>query len=147
MLVRDGFRRRKPCKLGMQFSPTGITYFAGTTQAAIVALERERDDGAITTRRISTSTGLLSALMGSDGSYLIIERPDPSSPGTVRYTVQPFGGGEERPIGTTQRQLDDDRSRTVDGQGLVVLTRQGDQVGIVEYDLASGRAARRGRMP
>jgi len=133
--------------VGFAVTPGGISYLDGTTQAGVIAIARDAVGGPITTRQVATSTGFLSALMGSDGSYVILERHDPADPDATRLSVQPFAGGEERPIGTAQLNMGALRSRTVDGSGIVVLERNGEETTITETELATGRITDRGTMP
>jgi hypothetical protein len=91
------------------------------------------------TRTVATTTGRLTALMGSDGAYVILQRQDPADPNLIRLSVQPFAGGEERPIGSASVGIHTARSRTVDGKGLVVLDRDAGGWRITGIDLASGR--------
>lgn len=132
----------------LSVGPSGVTYLAGTTQTNVIAIAR---DGAgasgLSTRPVASSTGFLSSLMGSDGTYIILERPDPAAPGAVRQFVAPFEGGAERQVSTAALNSGSNRSRTVDGRGLVVLTSAGGVTTITEYDLASGQATPRGTMP
>src|SRR5690606_1706116 len=72
---------------------------------------------------------------------------DPADPQASRLFVQPFEGGEERLVGGTQLSAGSVYSRTVDGRGLIVLTRDGDQTIISEIDLATGQSTPRGSMP
>src|SRR5690606_33423082 len=65
----------------MHISAAGLAYLDGTTRTRVIAIAR---DGAgmarITVREVASSTGFLSALMGSDGTFVILERADPADP-------------------------------------------------------------------
>lgn len=132
----------------MHISAAGLAYLDGTTRTRVIAIAR---DGAgmarITVREVASSTGFLSALMGSDGTFVILERADPADPSVARMFVQPFNGGEERLIASTPYDRGSSRSRTVDGRGLVVLSHGEDSTTISEVDLSTGRATPRGTMP
>ncbi len=154
-LESNGKLRKSPRLVASQVPPGsigitrgGLAYLAGTLRTSIVALDRGRGGSAAATMRtVATTTGVLSSLMSSDGAYVILQRQDPADPNQIRESIQPFEGGEERPIGNATTGPQSIRSRTVDGKGLVVLDLEGTAWRITEIDLATNRRTDRGTFP
>ncbi|MBK9550576.1 MAG: hypothetical protein IPO52_16135 [Gemmatimonadetes bacterium] len=129
-------------------SRAGLSYLAGPTNEALYAVERPTVNATtLTVRKLTGSTASLGALIAGDGSAFIVTRTAQvgAFESTNQITLLPFEGGAERPLTSGIRNVIG-QSRTVAGDALVVVHREGTGSRITRIELATGRATDLGTM-
>jgi hypothetical protein len=100
-----------------------------------------------TVRKVASSTGAIGALIAGDGSAFVVARNSQvgAFESTNQITLLPFAGGAERPLTSGIRNVLG-WSRTVTGDAVVVVHREGATSRITSIALATGRATDLGTM-